>query len=79
MSGFVTWSKGEPPAVVYLVQWDHIEGERGGKPDVRRMHVWCDEESLKGEIQHLARRKVKFKVWRFDRDGWFDGLLKGCG
>lgn len=68
MSAFVNWQSREPPEVAYLVQWDHVEGERNGKPDVRRMHAWCDESSLKSEVQHLERRKVQFKVWRFDRE-----------
>ncbi|AMV34345.1 hypothetical protein VN12_19625 [Pirellula sp. SH-Sr6A] len=65
MSAHTTWTSVHPPKLVFLVQWDHIEGEYNGKPDIRRMQVWCDEKSLDVEVKHLERRKVKYTVTKY--------------
>lgn len=68
MSAFVSWTSKHPPEKVYLVQWDHIEAERDGKKDIRRLHVWCDAESLQGELGHLERRKMKYSVTEYSKN-----------
>lgn len=68
MSAFVSWTSKHPPEKVYLVQWDHIEALHGKRRDVRRMHVWCDAESLKGEIEHLERREMEYSVTEYSKN-----------
>ena len=65
MSAHVTWQSKSPPETAYLIQWEHEEFERDGKKDIRRMHVWCDEQSASEEIKHLVRRRVKFWMYKY--------------
>ncbi len=65
MSAHTTWQSVHPPKLVFLVQWDHVEAIREGKPDVRRMQVFCDETNLDAEVKHLERRKVKYTVTKY--------------
>lgn len=65
MSAHTTWQSVHPPKIIFLIQWDHVEAIREGKPDVRRMQVFCDENSLDSEVKHLERRNVKYTVTKY--------------
>ena len=65
MSAHTTWQSVHPPKIIYRVQWDHVEAIREGKPDVRRMRLFCDEVCLDWELKHLERRKVKYTVTKY--------------